>query len=667
VSTRERAAEGPLHPRTESAARRRRRPIAVKLGALLVLLVALPVVIAGTMFSQLRDVSRDYDGLLATQVQQGLQARKMQVEFKKQVQEWKDILLRGSNPADLTKYTGQFHEQADTVRQLNAELLAQVGDPATHQQLAEFQSQHQALNDAYEAALAPFVAAGARDPSVPDSAVRGRDRPPTDLLDGVVNRIETSISDAVAARKADVARRQQILLLASAAVLIAVLVVVGLAVQRIVRPIRRLTRDAYRAAYEALPAAVEEIRTMPAGADPPTLAPVRVETHDELEELGRALSTLQSSAVGLAVDQHQAQRESVEMLINLGRRNQNLLGRTLSYISELERTEQNPAVLAQLFRLDHTTTRIRRGAESMLVLAGATQTRTWSRPVPVADVARAALSEIEDYQRVDLYHLEPVAIVGTAVADLVHLIAELAENATHFSPPDIRVTIVGQHDHAGDRYRLRVIDQGIGMTGRELDEANRRIQDAEHGLLDAKLLGLHVVGLLAARRGVEVMLEPSAGRGITATLLLPRSILAGTDETDPQTGSLPVIPAQPAIPVRPTPPVRADTPAPSIPSAPVRAAPVRAAAVHGGGAPPESVGAVPRRVRGAQLPDSGRTGGPAFAAPDTDAIKGRLDALQAGVRAARDGAWPPPVATTGSRNGLALDDADEHPAAWSEQ
>jgi hypothetical protein len=200
----------------------------------------------------------------------------------------------------------------------------------------------------------------------------------------------------------------------------------------------------------------------------------------------------------------------------------------LSYVTDLERREQDPDVLSELFRLDHAATRIRRNAESMLVLAGASQTRTWSQPVPCIDVVRAALSEIEEYTRVDLHHVEDGAINGTAVADVVHLIAELVENATHFSPPSTQVTVIGQQVREG--YRIRVIDQGVGMTRREVDDANRRIQNADNSWSDAKLLGLYVVGRLARRRAIEVALEPSAGRGITATILLPTSVLASDAE-----------------------------------------------------------------------------------------------------------------------------------------
>ena len=255
---------------------------------------------------------------------------------------------------------------------------------------------------------------------------------------------------------------------------------------------------------------------------------------------------MQTSAVQLAFDQHRAERESADVLVNLGRRNQNLLKRTLGYISELEADETDPEVLSRLFRLDHATTRIRRNAESMLVLAGAEQTRTWSQPVPIAEAARAALSEIEDYQRVDLHHLDEAAVTGVAVADLVHLIAELAENATHFSPPGSRVTVVGQH--VADGYRIQVSDRGVGMSASELDGANARIARAAEGRSDSPLLGLYVVGRLAARRGITVALEPSAGSGITASVTLPPSMLVDTASLTRTPAETPALPSPAAGP-----------------------------------------------------------------------------------------------------------------------
>ena len=660
---------------------RGRFTIAAKLGVVMGAMTAVLMLVSGVLFVQLQQVTSTYDTILASEVHAGLQARKMQVEFKKQVQEWKDILLRGFNPDDLATYTRQFREESDLVNALGAELAASTSDDGVRSEVAQFLREHADLNRGYDAALASFVAAGAEDPRVPDLAVRGQDRPPTDRIDGIVDRLETAIAEKTDAQRSDVAARQEVLFAVGAGALLLVLTMLGFVIAGIVRPIRTLTREAYRAAHKVLPESIGEIRSMPADAEPPHVPPIQVRTRDELGELAGALTSIQASAVQLAVDQHRAERESAEMLINLGRRNQGLLKRTLGYISELEANESEPDTLAKLFRLDHATTRIRRNAESMLVLAGAGQTRTSSRPVPIAEAMRAALSEIEDYPRVDIHHVEDAALTGAAVADLVHLLAELTENATHFSPPSTRVTIVGQRISEG--YRIRVIDQGIGMTHAELGEANRRIARAVDGRADSALLGLYVVGRLSARRGVTVLLEPSAGPGITATVTLPADVLADPAAAPTQAGEpaaqptpqlIPQPRATPSEPGNPQagPPVRADVPRmarrraaqATLPSAAARlTAPLPAVSANTGeitlyGTPAERLGwfdpapgrhgddramtasdggQIPQRVRGAQLPDLGPTaaGAPAFDAPDPSQVLSQLSALASGVEAAR--------------------------------
>jgi anti-sigma regulatory factor (Ser/Thr protein kinase) len=509
-------------------ARRWRPTIGLKLGLLTGALVAVLVISSGVLIGQVAGTAAQYDAILATEVHQGLLARRMQVEFKTQVQDWKDILLRGSNPPDMAEYTAGFDQESHTVAVLYGQLMASSPSPELKAGLEQF---HQLLLQAdagYAKALPGFVASGGVDFKAADRQVRGIDRPVSAQLDTSVAALETRIAAKVSGQNAATAAGQRTTLICAAGLLIALVLALAFALLRIVRPIRKLTREAFRSASDRLPGAIAAVRAMAPGAQPPTLPPFRVDTQDELRDLGEALTTLQDSALALAAQQHRTERETADMLINLGRRNQNLLGRMLSYVTALERREQDPEILSQLFQLDHATTRIRRNAESMLVLAGAQQTRTWSRPVPCIDVVRGALSEIEEYVRVDLHHIEDGAVTGTAVADVVHLIAELVENATHFSPPNTQVTVIGQRIRDG--YRLRVIDQGVGMTRRELDQANQRIASVEGGWSDARLLGLYVVGRLARRRSIGVSLEPSAGRGITATVLLPIELLASVVE-----------------------------------------------------------------------------------------------------------------------------------------
>jgi signal transduction histidine kinase len=436
----------------------------------------------------------------------------------------------------------------------------------------------------------------------------------------------------------------------------------GFVVRRVVRPIRHLTTSAERLAEHDLPDAVTKIRNLEEGEALPSLEPIVVTTRDETAQLARAFQSLQVSALDLAVQQRTAERQAAQMLVNLGRRNQNLLNRTLAFITDLERTEEDPDVLDRLFRLDHATTRIRRNAESMLVLAGANQTRTWSVPAPVVDVVRAALTEIEDYNRVDIYHVQGAAIAGSAIADVVHLLAELLENATVFSPPSTKITVVGQS--VPDGYRIRIIDEGIGMTQRDLESSNRTIRLAAEGRTATKLLGLYVVGRLAARRGIEVTLEASGGRGVTANVVLPRDVLT---EMPARAQDQPSSAPAPA-PARAPAPVRAPAPAPAVqvmrgrgggparramtppsalvappPAPPAMVAPVTVLArpeprdrdPHG---PGPDLAAPVRRVPGAQLPDLGPqpTEGPELAMVDAADVRGRLSSLAAGVRAGRE-------------------------------
>ncbi|HKX70509.1 MAG TPA: nitrate- and nitrite sensing domain-containing protein, partial [Acidimicrobiales bacterium] len=251
-----------------------------------------------------------------------------------------------------------------------------------------------------------------------------------------------SVEDAVLDRADelnDAATRTMIWFLVLAGVAAAVALGVTWLVSRsITRPLRSLTGQAKVMADHRLPEAVIDILDTPLGDDVeiPEVEPVAVPTRDEVSDVAEALNTVQDSALDLAVEQAVLRRNIADSFVNLGRRNQNLLGRQLDFITELETHETNPDTLANLFRLDHLATRMRRNAESLLVLAGIDPARKWASPVRLTDVIRAALGEVEDYQRVSVRGVEPATIVGSAAADLAHLLAELIENALVFSPPD---------------------------------------------------------------------------------------------------------------------------------------------------------------------------------------------------------------------------------------
>jgi signal transduction histidine kinase len=294
----------------------------------------------------------------------------------------------------------------------------------------------------------------------------------------------------------------------------------------ITRPLRALTRQATEMANHRLPDAVLDILDTPLGDDVtvPAIEPIRVQTRDEVADVADALNTVQDSALDLAVEQAVLRRNIADSFVNLGRRNQNLLGRQLDFITELEHNETDPDTLANLFRLDHLATRMRRNAESLLVLAGIDPPRKWAAPVRITDAIRAALGEVEDYQRVTVRAVEPATILGSAAADLAHLLAELIENALIFSPPDQTVEIRGRAQPTG--YTLAIIDSGLGMPPDELARANRRLAGAESfTIAPSKYLGHYVAGNLAARHNINVTLHNSPGHGITATINIPPTLL----------------------------------------------------------------------------------------------------------------------------------------------
>ncbi len=268
------------------------------------------------------------------------------------------------------------------------------------------------------------------------------------------------------------------------------------------------------------------------------------------EEQQRSLRlTEQLSAAELS-----RRRFTSDLLVNLARRNQNLLHRQLSLLNQLEDKEHDPDALADLFRLDHLATRIRRNAESLLVLSGEDSPRTWRGPVPLVDVVRAAIAEIEDMDRVDFAVDESLAVSGRGVADLTHLLAELIENAVHFSPPGVSVMLRSRpYQQAAGAQVITIEDWGVGMTPAELAHANdllRRPRDVD--LSVSQRLGLHVVARLAQRYGIAVELTATPGGGVTAVVLLPHKMFTKPG-SDPVGVGAPVrsaaaIPGRPAAP-----------------------------------------------------------------------------------------------------------------------
>jgi len=240
----------------------------------------------------------------------------------------------------------------------------------------------------------------------------------------------------------------------------------------------------------------------------------------EKDKLGRQLVTADAE-IG-------RRRFASEMLVNLARRNQSMLYRQLDIINQLEEKERDPDALAELFKLDHLATRVRRNAESLLVLAGEQPPRTWSAPVQLRDVVRAAIAETEDLDRVVFAVEDRLEVAGHTVADLTHLLAELIENAVRFSPPETSVTIRTRPDRGNDGGQmLTVEDWGVGMPPEDLADTNELLaHPREVDLSVSQRLGFHVVARLAARHGITVSLGATPGSGITAVVALPPVLFA---------------------------------------------------------------------------------------------------------------------------------------------
>ncbi|HSK98691.1 MAG TPA: ATP-binding protein [Euzebyales bacterium] len=313
-------------------------------------------------------------------------------------------------------------------------------------------------------------------------------------------------------------------LLALVIAVIAAFVVSTRLANGIVRPLRALRRTAHDIAERQLPALIEQVQESESDEDLPTVPSVELDTDDEVEDVAEAFNVVRSTAVELAAEQARSRRNVSRMFVSLGRRNQGLLSRQLEFIDRLESEESNPELLDNLFRLDHLATRMRRNAESLLVLAGEQPSRRWSEPVSLTDVVRGAVAEVEDYQRVNLEGIDEAKLVGSAVGDVSHLLAELIENATHFSPPDSSVLVLGRR--VTDGYALAIVDDGVGMTEEQLRAANERIEASPQiERVPSSYLGLFVVGRLAARHGIKVRLVESTTEGVTAKVLLPNTLV----------------------------------------------------------------------------------------------------------------------------------------------
>jgi len=321
-------------------------------------------------------------------------------------------------------------------------------------------------------------------------------------------------------------------LLAGGLGLIAVLLSVFLMIRfgrRISRELTALQRSALALATERLPRVVEQLshgQEIDATARPAPLVPGRIA---EIAKVAEAFSSVQHTAVEAAVGQARLRRGVSQVFRNLAWRSQALLHRQLALLDRMERKSTDPATLEELFQLDHLTTRMRRHAEGLIILSGEAPGRGWRQPVPVVDVLRAAIAEVEEYTRVSVVTRSVDAVAGPAVADVIHLLAELIENATTNSPSNTEVTV--RAERVANGVVVEVEDRGLGMSDEEMAAANERLANPpEFDLADSDKLGIFVIARLAARHEVKITLRQSPYGGLAAIVLLPYAVTV-VDET----------------------------------------------------------------------------------------------------------------------------------------
>lgn len=346
-----------------------------------------------------------------------------------------------------------------------------------------------------------------------------------DLLRQVESGVLRDAVDEAGARSNDQLRRTLLVAGSVLAVLLIALVISVLIGRSVARSLRDLRRHAMHVAQDELPDAIERLRAAGHGTPRIEVPPSTVRSMDEVGEVAEAFVAVHRSAVDLAVEQAIMRRNVNAMFVNLARRSQVLVERQLELLDELERDESDPDQLGNLFKLDHLAARMRRNDESLLVLAGTESSRRWNEPVSLSAVAMAAAAEIEQYPRVRHESVDSLYVVGHAVADVVHLLAELLENATNFSAPFTQVKMTTRSS-SGRTATVEIVDEGLGMSDAALDEANALLAEPPAADVAAsERMGLFVVSHLAARHSIRVRLV-AAERGIIATVWLPPALLA---------------------------------------------------------------------------------------------------------------------------------------------
>jgi signal transduction histidine kinase len=411
------------------------------------------------------------------------------------------------------------------------------------------------------------------------------------------------------------------LLLAGFLGLVAVVLSVGTG-RTLIRQLEQLRDTARDLAGTRLPRVVGRL-SRGEEVDVATEAPPVPDTGGrEIGELATAFNAVQQAAVQAAVDQADLRRGVRDVFLNLARRTQSLVRRQLKVLDEAEQDEADPDKMAALFRIDHLAARMRRNAENLIVLSGASTGRTWRRPVTMMSVARGAISEVEDYTRVNVLSVDPGALAGQVAGDVIHLLAELVENAVSYSPPYAPVTLSGHRVARG--FAFEIEDRGLGMSEADLAAANRLLADPpDFNLADSTHLGHYVVARLAERHDIQVKLRSSPYGGVAVIVLIPVELIVE------DTGEQPLLTA-PAVPSPAAPSSAAPSPAAPSPAAP------------GGAVTPAGL---PWRVRqtnmpkelqqlpGQAEPDEGADDQPAL---DPETVRLKMTAFQRGTARGRD-------------------------------
>ena len=388
----------------------------------------------------------------------------------------------------------------------------------------------------------------------------------------VIVQAATDLSDDVAA-SGEAARRAAILNAVLVVVVLLLALLAGLAAARsILRPLRQLRQAALDIAHRQLPDRVRRLEHAQGPVDI-SVEPIGMERRDEIGEVAEAFEAVHAEAVRLAGEQAQMRADVSTMFINLSHRSQSLVERQLRLIDELEANEQDPDDLANLFRLDHLATRMRRNDESLLVLAGGDVGQSTRGDVPVLDALRAAASEIEHFARVQIDSRESAKFQGAVVADIVHLLAELIENATNFSAPPTKVVVRTTRATPTGPMVIEIADQGVGMSADELAAANAKLRRTSGLDADAaRMMGLVVTSRLARRHGLSVKLQANAPTGVVASVMLPADVFVPPDPAPLPTRTPTYAGAGAPAPAVPAGLVTAGAPAPSAAPASLSAA-----------------------------------------------------------------------------------------------